>query len=170
MLLYDRETESLWSQLKSEAVTGPMTGTELATLPSTLTTWKKWKKRHPDTLVLSTDTGYRRDYSRDPYASYFRSPLAFFGFRGKSPGLPEKELVVGIELGAETKAYPLTELKKLKPPLEDIVAGKKIFIHFDKETEEAFAKDKEGKRLESILTYWYVWHAFHPDSAIYKAK
>ena len=41
LLIFDPETESLWSQIRSEAVTGPLTGTRLAVLPSTLTTWEK---------------------------------------------------------------------------------------------------------------------------------
>jgi hypothetical protein len=171
VLLYDRETESLWSQIKSEAVTGPLTGTELSTLPSTLTTWEKWKKRHPDTLVLSADTGYTRDYTRDPYESYYRSPFRFLGFRGKvSPELPEKELVLGVEMGGEKKAYPLSVLKEIKTPFEDTVSGKAITIHFDRETEEAFATDKEKKRVPAVLTYWYVWYAFHPETTIFKKE
>jgi hypothetical protein len=171
VLLYDRQTESLWSQIKREAVTGPLTGTNIKTLPSTLTTWKKWKKRHPDTLVLSTDTGYIRDYSKDPYESYYTSPFRFFGFRGKvSPELPEKELVLGVDIGAEKKAYPVSVLKKMKTPFEDTVSGQKITVHFDSDTEEAFATDKEKNRVPGVLTYWYVWNAFHPDTTVFKGE
>ena len=65
VLLYDHETESLWSQLKEESVTGPMIGTQLAAVPSVLTTWKQWQTHHPETLVLSMQTGHNRnnDYS-----------------------------------------------------------------------------------------------------------
>lgn len=171
MLLYDRQTESLWSQIKSEAVTGPLTGTKLKTLPSKLTTWKKWKKRHPDTLVLSTKTGYTRDYTRDPYESYYTSPFRFLGFRGKtSKELPEKELVLGIDIGTEKKAYPVSVLKKIKTPFEDTVSGQKITVHFEGDTEEAFATDKDEKRVPGVLTYWYVWYAFHPDTKIFKSE
>ncbi len=54
VLFYDHQTESLWSQLKEAAVTGPLTGTHLTALPSVTTTWKAWRTQHPDTLVLST--------------------------------------------------------------------------------------------------------------------
>ena len=52
VLLYDHQTESLWSQLKEEAVTGPQTGTRLRAIPSVMTTWKAWRAQHPNTLVL----------------------------------------------------------------------------------------------------------------------
>lgn len=68
LLLYDHQTESLWSQIREEAVTGPFAGTRLRAVPSTMTTWAEWRQQHPDTLVLSTDTGFDRDYERDPYA------------------------------------------------------------------------------------------------------
>ena len=69
-LFYDRETLSLWSQLLSQAVTGPMTGARLAALPAEDTTWEAWKAQHPDARVLSLVTGYDLDYRRDPYAAY----------------------------------------------------------------------------------------------------
>ena len=76
--MYDHRTESLWSQILSKAVTGPMTGTPLRTFPLVETSWKDWKSHHPDTLVLSIKTGYTRPYHQDPYG---QSRLAV---RGKS--------------------------------------------------------------------------------------
>jgi hypothetical protein len=96
VLMYDRQTESLWSQVLRKAVTGPMTDTPLTVLPSTLTTWKRWKKRHPDTLVLSLETGHRRDYTRDPYESYYESSRGFFSRVLGGPGEEEKMLVAGV--------------------------------------------------------------------------
>ena len=145
-----------------------MTGKKLTAKPYTLSKWKKWKKKYPHTLVLSTDTGYRRDYSRDPYESYYQSPLAFFGFKKEVPGLPEKELVLGIEYEGIKKAYPLSLLKNLKPPLKDKILGKEITIHFDKDVEEVYGIDENDERIQGIVTYWFVWYDFHPDSAIFK--
>ena len=64
LLLYDRETESLWSQIAATAISGPLRGEGLTLLPVAHTTWADWRKRYPDTTVLSTDTGYSRDYQR----------------------------------------------------------------------------------------------------------
>ena len=58
MLLYDRASESLWSQLMGRAVTGPMKGERLQLIPLEHTTWSDWRTRHSDTLVLSRDTGH----------------------------------------------------------------------------------------------------------------
>src|SRR5215471_9732793 len=53
LLMYDRATESLWSQLGGQSVAGSMASTGLASVPSELTTWRHWRALHPDTLVLS---------------------------------------------------------------------------------------------------------------------
>ncbi len=153
----------------SEAVTGPLTGKKLTKLPSTLTTWKKWRRLQPRTLVLSTDTGYQRDYSQNPYARYFKSKSPFSLFSGKSPGLSPKELVIGIEIAGTSRAYPLRDLKKLKAPVEDVLGGMTITIHPNKEG-EPYLTDASGELLPSTTSYWYVWYSFHSESEIYQYK
>jgi hypothetical protein len=78
VLLYDRQTESLWSQLMSQAITGPYIGMCLNPLPVLHTTWQDWRDCHPDTLVLSTDTGFRRNYEHSPYETYLKIPQIMF--------------------------------------------------------------------------------------------
>lgn len=145
-----------------------MTGLKLEPIPSTVTTWKRWRANHPNTLVLSTDTGYARDYSKDPYEGYYRRPLAFFGFKGESLGFPEKELVLGIEVDGKSRAYPFSIRRKVEPPLKDSFSGKDILVYFDKDSEEAYATDEKGKRMTSVVTYWFIWYSFHKDTSIYK--
>jgi hypothetical protein len=63
-LMYDQATKSLWSTLSGTPVVGALVGQgiELRSLYVVTTTWKEWKKRHPNTTVLSLDTGHARDY------------------------------------------------------------------------------------------------------------
>ena len=67
VLLYDRETGSLWSQIMAKAINGPLKGKILKQIPLTHTSWQDWKTKHPDSRVLSKDTGYKRVYSKSPY-------------------------------------------------------------------------------------------------------
>jgi hypothetical protein len=154
--------------VKSEAVTGPMTGQKLKSIPSKVTTWKRWKTLHPDGLVLSRKTGHSRDYTLDPYRDYFRSPLAFLGFRGKSPGLPEKELVLAVEIGDQKKAYPLSILKSAPTPVHDVISGEAIRIFYDHASESAYATMEDNTPLSALVTYWFVWYGFYPETEIYK--
>lgn len=94
VLLYDRDTESLWSQLKMEAVTGKMTGTKLKPSPLFNTTWKGWKNRFPNTKVLSLNTGYIRDYTKDPYQRYEKSDRIYFPVSHTDKELAPKEWVL----------------------------------------------------------------------------
>lgn len=152
VLLYDHQTESLWSQILTKAVTGPLTGTPLKTFPLVETTWKDWKSQHPDTLVLSMNTGYSRRYNEDPY-----------GIRA--------EKALGLISEGEVKAYGFNQLKKIKTfPIKDQVGNQTVLIYFEKETQKAWVTDEAGKRVESFLTYLRAWKSFYPDTKIFKAK
>lgn len=163
VLMYDRQTESLWSQVRREAVAGPLTGAKLKILPSTLTTWKKWRKQHPDTVVLSLDTGFDRDYSRDPYADYYESKRGFFSFFKPGPGEQEKEMVVGIELDGVAKAYPVGLLRQ-KKTITDTHVGKKLVLAFDSATDQLTVKDEAGHEVPFVTVYWFVWKGMYPGT------
>jgi hypothetical protein len=70
LVMYDRETDSRWPQMLATAMSGPFEGQSLTEFPVAWTTWAKWKETHPETVVLSEDTGHVRNYNRDPYGQY----------------------------------------------------------------------------------------------------
>lgn len=168
--MYDHQTESLWLQVKREAVTGPETGTPLTSLPSTVTTWAKWRKRHPTTRVLSLSTGHRRDYGRDPYESYYRSRKGIFSrFFTPGPGEKEKELVAGLELGGAARAYPLSVLRE-RGRVEDMLGENTIVLTFHSDTDRISARTGDGSELQPITVYWFVWKGIHPGSSLYSRE
>jgi hypothetical protein len=156
VLMYDRQTESLWSQVRREAVAGPMTGTKLEVLPSTLTTWKKWRKRH-------LETGYARDYSRDPYENYYESRRGFFSSFKPGLGEEEKELVVGVTLDGAARAYPLETVRKNRT-LTDTLSGRKLTLTFDPATDQLAIRDDAGNDVPYITGYWFVWKGMYPET------
>jgi len=167
VLMYDQQTESLWLQVKRRAVTGPMTGTELKTLPSTVTTWRKWRNKYPDTTVLSFGTGYRRDYSVDPYESYYRERRAWFSsFFKAGPGEEEKEIVAGVEIDGAAKAYPL-DLLRQRQKITDTVGGRIITLSFEDSTDRIEVRTASGEEVEPIVVYWFVWKGINPDTERY---
>jgi hypothetical protein len=170
MLLYDHQTESLWSQIKSEAVTGSMTGARLKLLPSTHTNWESWKAMHPDTVVLSDDPGYGRNYDRDPYQGYETSERLMFGVNATNKKYHPKEKVIGVEIGKATKAYPFSELSKAKSPLKDVVAKKPIQIFYDRKTRTAIIRDEQNREIPSVVGFWFAWYTFHPETLLFSAK
>ncbi|TAJ19302.1 MAG: DUF3179 domain-containing protein [Rugosibacter sp.] len=171
VLLYDRETESLWSQIGHQAVTGTLKGEKLEPIPVSNTTWKWWRAKHPDTLVLSEDTGYLRDYEKDPYGGYAESPVTYFPFNPIAPTSYEyKDVVIGIEISGHYKAYPLVELQQGASTIRDVVAGHSLNVQFDRKSQTVVVNDAHGKEVTSLLTYWFAWYAFHPDTEVYSAK
>jgi hypothetical protein len=67
MVMFDHQTGSYWNQVSGEAIVGPLTGQHLSIVPAQMTTWGAWKALYPETLVLAEETGYERNYRRDPF-------------------------------------------------------------------------------------------------------
>lgn len=70
LVMYDRQTESLWPQLTFTAAVGVLTGTKLTPHPLQAVSWDEFRAAHPGAWVLSRDTGFTRDYGHNPYVGY----------------------------------------------------------------------------------------------------
>jgi hypothetical protein len=167
VLLYDRRTQSLWSQLLSMAISGPMKGRRLVFIATSHTTWADWRERHPDTLVLSPDTGHARDYARDPYAGYARSEELMFPVRFASRRFHPKERVIGVALGGRAKAYAFSDLSRSPMPVSDTIGERRVQVEFDRIHGTGRILDATGGELPSVVAYWFAWYAFHPDTEIF---
>jgi Protein of unknown function (DUF3179) len=108
LVMYDRQTESLWPQLTGQASVGVLTGTQLTAIPVGVVGWNQFRTAHPNAPVLTRDTGYRRDYGRNPYAGYDDPDgrLLVEPPDGRDPRLPVKERVIGIRLADQALAVP----------------------------------------------------------------
>jgi hypothetical protein len=168
LLLYDRETESLWSQIEARALTGPYRGQALIQVPVEHTSWADWRSRHPDTQVLSFETGFRRDYTFDPYGGYEASTATYFPVRFRAAGFHPKERVIGLVVNGKAKAWPFVELGKLDGPLQDRLGGTPLVVHFDGEHQSARIESRDGTLLSGVTLYWFAWAAFNPDTAIFR--
>jgi hypothetical protein len=172
VLLYDRDTESLWSQILSEAISGERVGTKLTTLPVSHTTWRDWREKHPATLVLSDDTGHSRDYQRNPHAGYENSRRTFFAVNNAAPDYYHpKEVVLGLGIDGVYKAYPFVELEKQgKPRFSDTINGNRFNFAWDSTNRSVTITDSSGQQVAGIQGFWFAWFAFHPDTEVYKAQ
>ena len=170
VLLYDRETESLWSQILAKAINGPQKGKSLKPLPLTHTSWQDWQTQHPDSLVLSTNTGYTRDYSKSPYGGYEKRNEIFFPVSASDQRFHNKEWVLGVNIGESFKAYPFSELEKTTSPVIDSISGHRVEVFFDRENSSASARDEQGREMPTLMAYWFAWYAFHPDTEVFQAR
>lgn len=107
MVMYDRQTESWWQQFTGEAIVGDLTGKRLRQLPAQIVGFAQFAAAHSEGLVLSRNTGYLRDYGRNPYVGYDSISASPILYRGKTDSrLRPMEKVVAIQLGDKAKAYP----------------------------------------------------------------
>ena len=161
LLMVDRETESIWSQLHGRAIEGELEGHPLKILPAMQTTWGFWSKRHPESLVM-TDTRKGRRYL----------------YRNWRPGTPRpprtethdtSQLGLGLVLGGESWFFPLSALKRAPEPPELEIGGQTVRIQYDADGLTAWAEDDGGQLLVGFLAYRSGWLDFYPSSRIFEA-
>lgn len=211
LVMYDRQTQTLWTQLDGSAMRGPLVGKKLQPIPSVQTTWKEWKRLHPETLVLRKPSKIRNS----PYADYSVDPHAFgiSGHQRPDKRLPGKALVVGLREGTDALAVPLQRLKK-KRLLETQLGGEPILVVYDerRKTARVFRRRRgeqvlnfqvaerkpqlilrdgqSGNRWEAVtgkavsgpaagavleplphmVSYWWAWVAYSPQTRVEPSK
>lgn len=126
----DRETGSLWQQSAAMATSGPLKGSELKIYPFLRTTWAEWRKQHPNTLVLKPLPGYAElmpVMNKIIHQGAYGLGSAPKGAFSHDDRLRPRETVVGLEVGQEVKAYPLSALRKVRV-VNDKVGGTPVLI------------------------------------------
>ncbi len=170
VLFYDHQTDSLWSQLLSKAISGIMVGNKLTQVHSRRVKWKSWQKKNPTTLVLSTDTGYKRNYAKDPYEGYYRVGTIWFPVGKVRKDLPPKSRILGIEIDGQAKAYSLAELQKKRGEIRDQIGDISTLVTLNDDGEVVGVENDNGNPIPHIFAYWFAWQAFHPETTVYGSK
>ena len=166
VLLYDLETESLWSQIAAKAVTGPSLGARLRILRSTRIRWGEWKARHPESTILSPQTGYGRRYGSSPYGSYADVRDLYFPVKYERRYHP-KMPTLGVRLPTGlTRAYPAEEVVNAGGRVREEVGGYPVALEYDRESRRF--EVSAPSEVEIIEGYWFAWSAFHPDSEVFE--
>ena len=171
VLLYDRKTESLWSQIGMRAISGERKGEHLKSIALVHTTLSQWLKMFPTSEILSSNTGFKRDYSRSPYAGYEKSPHTYFDVSNKAPDIfHPKSLVLGVRVGNQFKAYPYERLSKLgQKHIRDQINGKYITINWDAQAQSAHIDTSHSHySAHGTQMFWFAWYAFYPDTLIFE--
>ena len=148
-LMFDRQTDSLWNQFTGEPVSGPLvdSGIKLKLRPVTVARWADWRARHPETTVLSLDTGFNRNYGEGvTYNAYFASPdLMFPAHVSDESVVARKDFIFGIrDVGAQ-KAWPLAAFET-EPVINDMLSGRNLVLVGNAQTRDVRAYER-GARM-----------------------
>jgi hypothetical protein len=167
LVMYDRKTNSYWSQIDGLAIVGDLTGTKLTPISIDTVVWRDIKDIHVDAEVLSRDTGHLRQYGNDPYGSYYEDSFLFFPVEAEDDRVHPKTIIYGIEVNGVYKAYKDVDLKN-KGFINDVV--NKVNIKVTR-SEEGFVKiinENNGEEIIKERDFWFAWYAFHPDTLLYE--
>lgn len=140
LLMYDRETDSNWPQIYGHAIEGDFRGARLDPVPLTWTTWGRWRARHPETRVLSTDTGFVRNYQGDPYGSYdplrgyYADRTIRFNLVCRDARFHPKQVFVGLQSEEDAMAVEF-ELLRRDRAINVTVADQPVALLHDEELE-----------------------------------
>ncbi|MBI2451731.1 DUF3179 domain-containing protein [Candidatus Pacearchaeota archaeon] len=166
LVMYDEETDTYWQQIDGKAIIGELTGQELKEISIDTVVWRDWKSSHKNSEVLSQETGFSRQYGRDPYGNYYEDSFLIFDVENRDDRIHPKTVVLGIEIEGNYKAYREDDLIKEKV-IEDEIDGVRIRIERGNdgivkieniETEEEIVKERD---------FWFAWYAFHPETELY---
>ncbi|WP_355660415.1 DUF3179 domain-containing protein [Halomonas salifodinae] len=197
LVMYDRATDSEWPQILGVAIDGPLAGQGLEEVRLIWTTWGQWRARYPETRVLSEQTGYVRNYRRDPYGSY--APLGgyylpesrrLFPVLNRDDRFPPKTMIFGVRTAQGALAVDRRALREERV-IETHLGDESLVLIHDPglDTAWAFRNPRglsldadalsfapEGVRgpgvealepLHGFEAMWFAWAAFYPDTSLY---
>ena len=195
LVMYDRETDSRWPQVLGTAMSGPFQGQSLTEFPVTWTTWGEWKAAHPETVVLSEDTGHVRNYSRDPYGAYnpaqgyYANSNTLFSPLSRDDRHHPKDVVVGARPVEGSIAF-LKESLRDEGLVTGAVGGATFHAVYDPALDTAHVYRGDGtdlsyadgqasvggetfapgalplERVIDLDAMWFAWAGFYPRTVV----
>ncbi len=165
LVMYDRSTQSYWSQIDGLAIEGPLTGEQLESVDVDVVFWGDWKAEHPDTQVLSRDTGFDRDYGHDPYSSYYAGDIVCFPLTAVDSRVSPQTVVFGIDVDGTYTAYREDDLAR-RGVIDDRVGGTPIRITRDASGAVRVENRTTGTEIAKVRAFWFAWYAFHPTTTL----
>lgn len=184
-LAFDRSTGALWDLFGGGPISAPQTTVtpklpdDYQWLPLERMTWRAWRRLHGSTLVLSPETGYRFNYSIDPYAAsvlpggegedYWSSStiLAPASLRVGDELVPDKAMVLGFLAGEEQWAAPLDELTTEHGTVQITTAAGPVTVHVRPQDDSYVALDAQGEWLPQVRMFWFAWKARFPETKLW---
>jgi len=166
LVMYDEETDTYWQQIDGKAIVGKLTGQELKEISIDTVVWRDWKTAHLNSEVLSQDTGFSRQYGKDPYGSYYEDSFLIFDVNVQDNRIHPKTVVFGIEVDGNYKGYKEEDLIT-KKTIDDEVNGTNVKIEREDDGIVKITNLDTGEEIVKERDFWFAWYAFHPETKLY---
>jgi hypothetical protein len=163
LVMYDRQTESLWQQITGEAFAGKSRGSQLKSLPLSMISWKNWREQYPDAEVLTVDGVMTDRYLKDAYGDYAKSEKLYMPVSATDARLHPKRVIYGMEIGDDSIAVDAEWLLE-EGQFANKYAGKKLVITVADNGEVDASLDDQQITIHRM--YWFAWYSFHPRTAL----
>lgn len=190
-------TDSYWPQILARGITGPMRGAYLQEFQVIWTTWERWRSANPDTSVLTEDTGYARNYGRDPYGSYnprdgyYEEENTLFPPLATDDRFHPKEVVIGARTEEGALAVPKSAVRE-QTVVEGEFDGVPYATVYDESLDTASVYRKQNDRsvdadggitvdgepfaaaslpLDRRIAFdamWMAWYGYYPSTVVYQ--
>lgn len=168
LVMYDRKTETYWSQIGGKAIIGELTGMRLKALSVDTIPWGEWKKTHSDAKVLTKNTGHIRLYGVDPYGDYYTNPSLYFAVEEESDAMHPKSVIYGVEIDGRFKAYREEDVL-IQETFTDSFANETLTFVIDN-AGVINIEDQSGNEIVKERGFWFSWYAFHPTTEVYEPE
>lgn len=162
LIMYDRDSQSLWQQITGRSIGGPKRGEVLQSVPLTMTTWGDWQPLNPGGEVLAPPRGSAA-YARRHYADYERSDRLLFPVTASDARLAPKRVIYGVELTEQAVAVDAAWLETVQRWSRSTDAGDLTLTVSDDGGVNGLL---DGEQIPVHRMFWFAWYSFHPTTAL----
>ncbi len=161
LLMYDRQTESLWSQIEGKSVVGNYNNQKLAILSSQLLTFGKVKTIGNDIKILSTPKQFTRPYGNSPYGTYEEDTDFIFPVNELNDRFHPKEIFVATTVNGVSIGFQRSQLVSDKQAV--ITVGGKTVTATVKDDGTIDIMDEDNNQYPFYHAMWFSWANHNPD-------
>lgn len=162
LIMYDRQTESLWQQITGTSFAGKSRGSQLKSLPLAMVEWKSWSQNNPHADVLTLVDIKSDRYMKDAYGDYATSDRLYMPVSATDARLHPKRVIYAMEIGEQAFAFDSEWLKKQAIWLNDFNDQAVVVTYQD----GLVSASLDGNPITITRMYWFAWYSFHPQTAL----
>lgn len=156
LMMYDHQTETLWSQILGEAMVSDRTGEKLKILGTNIISFADVRLSHPNAEVLSKETGHNRSYGTSPYGNYEENNDLFFPVSNSDNAFHKKELFYIVNMGEKSIGFMRSDL--LEAGSAEVEAdGQTILAEVDESGAIKAMNQSTQKELPGYIAMWFSW-------------